>query len=453
MSVIQQVLVMLVTLGVLIAFHEFGHFWVARRCGVKVLRFSIGFGPVLLRYRDRHGTEYALSALPLGGYVKMLDERESEQAVDEAERPLAFNNKTVLQRMAIVSAGPLANFLLAIVVYWLVFMQGTTGLVPRIMTVEEGSPAARSGLTAGLEIVAVDGEQSRTVRDVALALARRLGDSGHIELQAVLPGSDVANSYQLAIDSWQAGRDDRIDVLAELGIGFYQPTVAAVVDAVLPGSAAAAAGLQAGDRLLQADGEPIRDWTQWVDYVRARPEQRIHVLLERAGELLPVVLTPQRVRDEGQWVGQVGIRVKVPELPPELLRHTDYSLLTAWLPALDNTWQMSVFTLVSLKKMLLGDISYKQLSGPISIAKVATESAYTGLYSYLSLLALLSISLGVLNLLPVPVLDGGHLLFYAIEWIKGSPVPERVQMIAYQLGMVLVLSLMALAVVNDLGRL
>lgn len=451
MEFLQHVIVMLVTLGVLIAFHEYGHFWVARRCGVKVLRYSIGFGPVLFRRTDKLGTEYAISALPLGGYVKMLDEREGE--VSEAEREQAFNNKSVQKRIAIVSAGPIANFVLAIAVYWLVFLQGTTGLVPQIFSVKPDSPAAIAGLTTEMKIVAVDDEPVVVVRDAVLAFTQRIGETGVIRVSAQLPGSDIVSSHALPIERWLSDETEQVDILSSLGIGFYQPQVDAVVGEVVADSAAEKAGLISGDKIVSADGIAITDWMGWVDYVQARPEQSIALLIERDGRPLQKNITPARVMRDGQEVGQVGIRVEFPAVPAELLVKKHYSVFGAIIPALENTWNMSIFSLNSLKKMLFGELSYKQLSGPISIAKVATESAYSGIYSYLSLLALLSVSLAVLNLLPIPVLDGGHILFYLIEWVRGAPLSEKVQGLAYQLGMLVVLSVMVLAVVNDLGRL
>lgn len=450
MDFLQHVVVMLLTLGVLIAFHEYGHFWVARRCGVKVLRYSIGFGPVLFRRRDKVGTEYAISALPLGGYVKMLDEREGEVA--EHERHQSFNVQSVYRRIAIVSAGPLANFLLAIVVYWFVFLQGTTGLLPQVFSVAPDSPAAVGGLQPGMLIRAVDGEPVSTARDVAMALTNRLGETGHIILTAARE-AEQAQDYSLPIERWLGDEAERVDILQTLGIGFYQPQIEPVVSEVLAESAALQAGLQPGDRLLMADNQPVTDWLQWVDYVQQRPLQTIALQVERDGQLLLLQLTPASVNRDGQTIGQAGVRVEVPPLPQELLIRQEYSVFSAWWPSLQNTWHMASFSLLSLKKMLFGELSYKQLSGPISIAKVATESASSGIYSYLSLLALLSVSLGVLNLLPIPVLDGGHILFYLIEWVRGQPLSEKVQALAYQLGMLVVLSVMILAVVNDLGRL
>lgn len=453
MEIFQQIVVMLATLAILIAFHEYGHFWVARRCGVKVLRFSIGFGTPLFRWQDKQGTEFILSILPLGGYVKMLDERELEEEISAEDKPYAFNNKTVAQRIAIVSAGPIANFILAVLIYWLVFLQGTAGLAPIVFHLQPDSIAEKSGLQTGQEIASIDGVKTTTVQAVALQLIKRVGDSGAIEVQTHYPGSDVLDTYQFPINSWMGTNTEQLDPFETLGIGFYRPVIEPIISEVVNDSAAAEAGLQAGDKLLYADGLRIDHWQQWVDYIQVRANVQIKVVIDRSGIQKELLLTPRIVMVKDKPVGQVGVYVKAPAVPEHLIRKQEYNLLTAWLPALDRTWNMAVFSLQSLKKMILGDISYKQLSGPITIAKVASESADSGIYSYLSLLALLSVSLGVLNLLPIPVLDGGHILFYVIEWIKGGPVPEKVQVFAYQIGIAVVVSIMILAVVNDLGRL
>lgn len=451
MDFLQQAMVLLLTLAVLIAFHEYGHFIVARLCGVKVLRFSIGFGPVLARWVDKKGTEFAISALPLGGYVKMLDGREAPLTEEDTHQ--AFNLKSVKQRMAIVSAGPIANFLLAIVIYWLVFLQGTSGLLPQVFSVAPGSIAAQAGLQQGMQIIAVDGKKSETVRDVLQALMQRIGETGTITLDARMSSSDVSTKHVLEITNWLSNAEAQIDILASIGIGFYQPQLEAIIDKVMPDSAAAKAGLQASDKILSADGQVISDWLMWVDYIKNRPLQLIQLVVERDGIQLQLQITPQAIIENGQTQGRAGVSVRLPETPKALIVKQQYSLLGAFLPAIENTWNMAVFNLSALKKMIVGDLSYKQLSGPISIAKVVTESTHFGIYSYLSLLALLSVSLGVLNLLPIPVLDGGHLLFYMIEWVFRRPVPEKVQAVAFQLGMYVVLSVMLLAVFNDLGRL
>jgi regulator of sigma E protease len=445
MDIAHQIITLLITLSLLVAFHEYGHFIIARLCGVKVLCFSIGFGPKLFSFNDKKGTEFAFSLLPLGGYVKMLDEREAPVADDELDQ--AFNRKPVLQRIAVVSAGPIANFLLAIVVYWLVFLGGSTALKPEIFSIAPESIAAKAGLTTGLSITAVDEKPVSSAQDVLLALLNRIGDSGEITFDT------DSGRYHLQIEAWLSEQDGEVDVLESLGFGFYRPEVKPIVDDVLAGSAAERAGLKAGDELLAMDGQVINDWMVWVEYVRARAEQRIALEYLRDGVTHNTEITPQLVMQKGEAVGQVGIMVEWPELPKDLLIKKEYGVFSAIPEALTRTWQAVSFTLNSVKKLILGQLSYKQLSGPISIAKVASESAQSGITTYLSLLALLSVSLGVLNLLPIPVLDGGHILFYAIEWLKGSPVSEKIQMLAFQLGMAVVLSIMVLAVVNDISRL
>jgi regulator of sigma E protease len=451
MDTFQTVLIALITFSILVAFHEYGHFWVARKCGVKVLRFSIGFGPVLFSRKDKSGTEYSLSALPLGGYVKMLDEREGE--VDAAERHMAFNNKKPLPRIAIVSAGPIANFILAFVAYWLVFVSGVTGVVPIVGEVTPGSAAERAGLTAGQEIISIEDELTPTWRAVSMQLISRLGETGEINTTVSSSESALEYSTKLMINDWLVGQGDP-DILGSLGITPFRPTLEAVVEDVLPTSAAASAGFMAGDRLLQADGVKLNSWSDWVEYVQPRAGQNITVLVDRAGVLASRNITPERhINDDGSAVGRVGMRVVVPVLSSSMIREFKYSPLDAVGEAAAETWKMSLFTLQSIKKLIEGLISPKNLSGPITIAKVATASAKAGLESYLSILALLSISLGVLNLLPIPVLDGGHILFYTIEWLKGSPVPQWAQNIGYQLGLVMVVCLMFFALYNDIGRL
>lgn len=448
---VQTVLVMLVTLGLLVAVHEFGHFYVARRCGVKVLRFSIGFGKPLLSWRDKQGTEYTLAAIPLGGYVKMLDEREA--AVPTELQAQAFNAQSVQKRMAIAVAGPVANFVLAITVYWLIFMSGVTGVAPVIGSVEAGSIADRAGLQDGREITQVDGKDTATWQMVNLALMQRLGESGDLHLVSRELGADLQIESTLVLNDWLVGETEP-DLLRGLGITPYRPVFLPIVAQVQEDSPAQQAGLLAGDRIIRADDEIMNDWMAWVNYVRARPDQWIDLVYQRDGLSLTTRIKPRaHLAEDGVTIGQVGLGVQSPRWPDEMIRQSQYSVLEAFPAALGRTWEISVFTIDSLKKMLVGLISPKNLSGPITIAKVAGASARGGLESYLSFVALLSISLGVLNLLPIPVLDGGHLLFYSIEWLKGSPVPERIQSLGYQVGMALVVGLMVLAFVNDISRL
>lgn len=451
MDLLYTIFVMLGTLGILVAIHEYGHFWVARRCGVKVLRFSIGFGRALARWRDHRGTEYVIAAIPLGGYVKMLDEREGE--VSPQEQHLAFNRKPVLARIAIVAAGPVANFLLAIAVYWGLFMAGESGYAPVVGQVENASIADIAGLEPGQEIVAVDGRETPTRQALSFRLLDRLGDSGPISFTVKYPGSDMLYDSQAMLDNWLAGADEP-DLYRALGLRLYVPEVPPKVSEIVDGGPAARAGLKPGDLIVSADGNPMPGWENWVDYVRQRPGDAISVSYERNGARQSTTLVPERITDDsGEAFGRVGMAVVLPEMPESMLRTFERGPLESLTAGVNRTGEMIGFTLTSIKKMLQGLISPKNLSGPITIAKVASTSAQSGLESYVGFLALLSVSLGVLNLLPIPVLDGGHLLYYTVELIAGRPVPERVQMVGYQVGLFLVLSLMAFALYNDFSRL
>ncbi|QLC74175.1 sigma E protease regulator RseP [Pseudomonas sp. LPB0260] len=450
MSTLYMILGTLVALGVLVTFHEFGHFWVARRCGVKVLRFSVGFGTPLLRWHDRQGTEFVIAAIPLGGYVKMLDEREGE--VPPAQLSQSFNRKNVRQRIAIVSAGPIANFLLALLFFWLVAMLGSLQVRPVIGAVESGSLAAQAGLQAGQEIVAVNDEPTAGWAAVNLQLVRRLGESGSLPVTVREPGSTLESPRQIVLADWLQGVDQP-DPIASLGIRPWRPTLEPVLAQLDDKGPAKAAGLQVGDRILALDGEVLEDWQQLVERVRAMPGQAVRLLVERQGREREIALK-LAVRGEGEArSGYLGAGVAGGEWPPEMLREVSFGPLEAVGEALSRTWTMSLLTLDSLRKMLFGELSVKNLSGPITIAKVAGASAESGLGDFLNFLAYLSISLGVLNLLPIPVLDGGHLLFYLVEWARGRPLSERVQGWGMQIGISLVIGVMLLALVNDLSRL
>ncbi|QXH45798.1 RIP metalloprotease RseP [Pseudomonas xanthosomatis] len=450
MSALYMIVGTLVALGVLVTFHEFGHFWVARRCGVKVLRFSVGFGTPLVRWHDRHGTEFVVAAIPLGGYVKMLDEREGD--VPPALAGQSFNRKSVRQRIAIVAAGPVANFLLAILFFWVIAMLGTQQVRPVIGSIESGSLAASAGLSAGQEIVSIDGKPTNGWSAVNLQLVRRLGESGTLRVGVLEEGASTARQFDIQLDHWLKGADEP-DPIQSLGLRPWRPAVAPVLAEIDPKGPAAAAGLKSGDKLLAIDGTALADWQQVVDAVRARPESKVSLRIERDGAQQDVAVTLAR-KGEGQASGgYLGAGVKAGEWPAAMLREVSYGPLEAVGEGLSRTWSMSVLTLESLKKMLFGELSVKNLSGPITIAKVAGASAQSGVGDFLNFLAYLSISLGVLNLLPIPVLDGGHLLFYLIEWARGRPLSDRVQGWGVQIGISLVVGVMLLALINDLGRL
>ena len=450
MSALYMIIGTLVALGVLVTFHEFGHFWVARRCGVKVLRFSVGFGMPLLRWHDRKGTEFVIAAIPLGGYVKMLDEREGEVPADQLDQ--SFNRKTVRQRIAIVAAGPIANFLLAMVFFWVLAMLGSQQVRPVIGAVEAGSIAAKAGLSAGQEIVAIDGEPTTGWGAVNLQLVRRLGESGTVQLVVREQDSTAETPRELVLDKWLKGADEP-DPIKSLGIRPWRPALPPVLAELDPKGPAQAAGLKTGDRLLALDGQVLGDWQQVVDLVRVRPDTKIVLKVERDGAQIDVPVT-LAVRGEAKAAGgYLGAGVKGVEWPPSMVREVSFGPLAAIGEGARRTWTMSELTLDSLKKMLFGELSVKNLSGPITIAKVAGASAQSGVADFLNFLAYLSISLGVLNLLPIPVLDGGHLLFYLVEWVRGRPLSDRVQGWGIQIGISLVVGVMLLALVNDLGRL
>ncbi|GAB3094775.1 RIP metalloprotease RseP [Aestuariicella hydrocarbonica] len=441
----------LVALGVLVTFHEFGHFYVARRCGVKVLRFSVGFGKPLYTWRDKTGTEFTLAGIPLGGYVKMLDEREGD--VPDELLDQTFNRKSVWQRIAIVAAGPVANFILAILLFWVMLMPGTTDVAPVIGKVEPNSVAAEAGLVAGQELLAVDGEAINTWQDLNRQLMRRLGESGTMTFTAKYADSTLEYKSEAHLDEWLKGEDEP-DPVKGLGISLWQPTFEALVDKVMEGSPAEDAGLQPGDLLIAVDGQPLEDWMALVKYIQARPGAEMQVEFERGGQLQTANLTARAVETEdGRQVGQIGVMPVRPVWPESMLRKQEYTLVGGFVKSVHKTWETSGFILLSLKKLIFGEISTKNLSGPITIAKVAGASAKAGMSYYVGFLALLSISLGVFNLLPIPVLDGGHLFYYLIEVVKGSPVSEKVQMAGYQVGLVLVMGLMVLALYNDVMRL
>jgi regulator of sigma E protease len=449
MGALYMIIGTLVALGVLVTFHEYGHFWVARRCGVKVLRFSVGFGRPLLRWHDRQGTEFVVAAIPLGGYVKMLDEREGD--VPTALLDQAFNRKSVKQRFAIVSAGPLANFLLALGFFWALAMLGMDQVRPVVGAVEAGSLAERAGLMAGQEIVEVNGKPTLGWAEVNLQLIRRLGESGSLEMLVRADG-DQTQRLQLQLTDWLKGVEEP-DPIGSLGIRPWRPEIAPIVAQLDPEGPAQAAGVRLGDRLFSLDGNRVNEWQEVIDRVRPLSGQSVVLQIERDGQVIDLPLTLAERGEGDKRRGYLGAGVAGGEWPAEMLRNVSYGPVEAVGEGLRRTWTMSVLTLDSLRKMLFGELSVKNLSGPITIAKVAGASAQSGVGDFLNFLAYLSISLGVLNLLPIPVLDGGHLLFYLVEWVRGRPLSDRVQGWGVQIGISLVVGVMLLALVNDLGRL
>lgn len=450
MSLLMTVTWFLIAISILVAVHEFGHFYVARRCGIKVLRFSIGFGPKLFAVRDRSGTEFALSAIPLGGYVKMLDEREGN--VDESERHLSHNSKSVQARIAVAAAGPLANIILAFVFYWAILLNGTVVYSPVIGSVEEGSLAHHAGLAEGQEIISVDGEATQGRREVVLALINRLGESGDIRVLAKYPDDDLSYESVVKISDWMRGVEEP-DPLAGLGIQFYYPPLGKEVGQLIEDGAAVKAGFQVGDELVAVDGRELRDWQQWVEIIRANPETELSIEVLRADQMIALNLTPAQKSENGETIGYAGMGVKLPKMPENMRRVVHYNVFEALGRAADETAEAVSFVFISLKKLVLGEISIKNLSGPIGIAKVAADQAQYGFWAFISFMAHVSVILAVINMLPIPVLDGGHILFYVVEWIKGSPVSESMQLMGLKAGMALLMCVMVVAFYNDILRL
>ena len=416
-----------------------------------MLRFSIGFGPALYSWRDRQGTEYAIAAIPLGGYVKMLDEREAPVPAEELGQ--AFNRKPVGQRIAVVAAGPIANFLLAIAAFWLIAVLGVTTVVPVLGPVTPDTPAAQAGLHENLELVAIDGAPTPSWHDVNLQLIRRLGETGALDVQAREHQGGAVQHYQVRLDDWLKGAEEP-EPLSALGLSSWQPKVPPRIGQVEEGGAAATAGLQPGDLIVAVDGKAVSDWvSEVVPAIQANAQRELQISVERDGRPLELNLTPAAKAQNDVVVGYVGAGVDAFEWPADMRREIHYNPLMAVPVALGKTWDMTALTLDSLKKMLTGLVSAKNLSGPITIAKVAGASAKSGLESFLSFIAYLSISLGVLNLLPVPVLDGGHLVYYIAEWVRGKPLSERIQTWGLQIGLSLIVGVMLFAIYNDISRL
>jgi regulator of sigma E protease len=445
------VLAFIVAIAVLVFFHELGHYWVARLCNVKVLRFSLGFGKVIYTKRFAGGeTEWALSLFPIGGYVKMLDEREGEVQPHELAR--AFNRQPVLKRMAIVVAGPVANLLLAIVLYWALFIYGVPGIKPVLGTVPPATAAAAAQLRAQDIIVGINGQATPSWQEVRWILLELVlqKQSANLELRTQ-QGETFFRVLEMG--ALQPADLDG-NFLQKLGLQPYQPPIIPVIDKLSADGTAQRGGLREQDKILRVNGQTITQWDAFVDVVRSHPGVALNVEVERTGSTLTLSITPDTFTDSGKEVGRIGAGVKIDRAAYDaLLTEVHYPPLSALSEAVRKTWETSAVSLKMMGKMVLGEVSLKNLSGPITIADYAGQSAQMGVGAYLGFLALISISLGVLNLLPIPLLDGGHLLYYTVELIKGSPVSDELWEAGQKVGIALLVTMMAFALYNDISRL
>ena len=440
----------IVAISLLIAIHEFGHFWVARKMGVKVLRYSIGFGrPLWLRRFGEDQTEFVIAAIPLGGYVKMLDERVAE--VDAHERHRAFNQKSLGRRFAVVFAGPLFNFMFAAFAYWLVFMIGISGVKAVIGDVTDGSPAARAGIMSGQQIIAVAGEPT-PIWDVTLEQLLPVVLRKEVVEITLRDKSGITTNRLLDLTGLQ-GEIEPGELFKSIGFQPWRPSFPAIVGQVLVGKPAGLAGIKENDRIVRIDDTGIENWAQLVEYVSARPDQNLRFEIMRNGKSSLIYVTPEASMVDGKKVGRIGIGPQATKLPDDLLDDYHYSPVPGFVKGLEKTWDNAALTLSMIGRIITGEASLKNLSGPVNIAIYAGYSASAGLARFIDFLAIVSISLGVLNLLPIPVLDGGHLMFYILEFFRGKPLSEEAEEKAQRIGMAFLLMLMMVAFYNDLSRL
>ncbi|MEB3754246.1 RIP metalloprotease RseP [Acinetobacter sp. MD2(2019)] len=451
MNILFMIFAAILLLGPLIAIHEFGHYWVARRLGVKVLVYSIGFGPKILNWTSKKtNIQYRLSFLPLGGYVKMLDEREGE--VKSEDLVYAFNRQPVWKRIAIVAAGPLINLLFAVILFWVLFLPKQEQLNTRIGKVLPDTSAAIAGLQAGDKILSIDGKPTPTWEMLNFALVSRAGETGQIQVQAEHQGQ--LKNFSLNISHFL--KDQSVSPLDSLGFLPYRPHLPPVVSQLRQDGAAIRQGMKAGDKIVAINNVQTPDWFDVVEIVQKSPEKLLKIEVERSGQRINLDVMPQGKRDNmGNVVGMLGVQAATTQIVvPENYKQTiQYSPVQAFPKAVQKTGEISSMILNSMVKMVRGLIGLENLSGPITIAKVAGQSAEMGWQTFISFMALMSVSLGILNLLPIPMLDGGHLIYYFIEAIRGKPVSEQIQLIGFKIGIVLLGSMMVLALFNDFMRL
>lgn len=443
----------LVAVCLLVTVHEFGHYWVARRLGFKVLRFSVGFGrPLWKRTAGPDQTEYVLAAIPLGGYVKLLDEREGPVPADQLSR--AFTRRPHWQRIAVLLAGPAFNFLFAILVLTgMLMVSGITEIKPLIGTVPDGSPAQRAGVHSGDEILSINGRRIAGAEGVVLALIDGVSSGEPVQLEVRGSGGTRKATLQIGSDAERRRLSNPDQLLAGLGLPFAQFAVPPILGSVIADGPGARAGLQAGDRVLAINGEPVNDFREVVERVSAHPGETLSLRIRRDDGERTVPVTAAAETVNGQRVGRIRVgMLPTEQFAPGLVRHIDLGPVAAFGQACDRAWSLTVMQARLLWRMLLGRVSLKNISGPLTIAQMAGETALAGISAFLSFLVLVSLALGFMNLLPIPILDGGQIVIQAIEWLKGSPLSERAQLAGQQLGIMLVVALLGIALFNDIVR-
>ena len=455
MSILLNIIAFIFAIGILVTFHEFGHYWVAKKSGVKVLRFSVGFGRSLYQWLGADGTQYRIAAIPLGGYVKMLDEREDPN-IDPNEQHRAFNRQSLQVRSVIVAAGPLANFLLAFILSFLTFVIGISGVRPVIGEVRPDSVAANAGIQIDDEILAVNNQDVKSWQEVGMAILDAATSEQQLMLELTQDKFDEA-SRQVTIDTVGLNMLGDAGYMEALGFSGPVPRIPAIVADISSGGSADRYGLQIGDQIVAFNGESVADWGYLVDQVQQNASKSVELTVERNGqvEVLPIEIDAFE-QDDGKLIGRIGVRVDTEQAREELKKYQVFirygPLESVWFAAV-KTWEITRLTFKILWQIVTGSASLKNISGPLTIAEVAGTSIAIGIGTYLSTLALLSISIGILNLLPIPLLDGGHLLYYLIEFFKGSPVSENTQGLAQHIGIALLGGLMLLALYNDIYRL